>query len=117
MNAAVGMSIEVGWQVLGSDGGRIGTVEELGPDYFEVDHGVLFRRAIFVPTAAVTGIESSAGRVHINRRSDEIDGLGWDTAPRFEPVPRVAEDSAFERAFPSAMAGRTMATSEPTGES
>ena len=56
---------EVGWELVGGDGERIATVDEVGPGYVLVRKGVVRRRDIYVPIAAITRVDPDEGTVSI----------------------------------------------------
>ncbi len=72
-------SISNGWDVYGSDGDKIGDVNEVGSNYVLVTKGFLFTKDVYIPTAAITGIEQD--RVYVNFTKDQVDTLGYDQPP------------------------------------
>ncbi len=72
-------SISNGWDVYGSDGDKIGDVNEVGSNYVLVTKGFLFTKDIYIPTSAVTGVEQD--RVYVNFTKDQVDTLGYDQPP------------------------------------
>ena len=72
-------SVQVGWDVYGSDGEKIGDVGDVGANYLMVTKGFLFTKDIYIPTSAITSIDQD--RVYINVAKGQIDGMGWDQAP------------------------------------
>jgi hypothetical protein len=94
--------IEPGWEVYGSDGERIGTVDEtVGDSTDDIFNGLaivsgLFAKARYVPAEQVG--EITDGRVELRIPSEAADSLG-----EYEEPPTTAEilpesASAFERA-------------------
>ncbi|MDP9379227.1 MAG: DUF2382 domain-containing protein [Chloroflexota bacterium] len=71
--------VQNGWDVYGSDGEKIGDVNDVGPNYLLVTKGFLFTKDIYIPPSAITGIEQD--RVYINVAKDQVDSMGWDQAP------------------------------------
>ena len=71
--------IQVGWDVYGSDGDKIGDVSDIGDNYLLLTKGFLFTKDIYVPFSAVTGTDQD--RVYLNVSKDQIENMGWDQAP------------------------------------
>ena len=71
--------IAYGWDVVGSDGDKIGDVAAIQPHYISVEKGFLFKTDIFVPTSAITSVENK--KVYLNVTKDEIENQGWDREP------------------------------------
>jgi hypothetical protein len=93
--------IEPGWEVYGSDGERIGTVDEtVGDSTDDIFNGLAivsgpFAKSRYVPAEQVAGITD--GRVELRIPSDAADSLA-----EYEEPPTTAEilpesASAFER--------------------
>lgn len=71
--------VQRGWTVYGRDGKKIGDVDEVTPTYLRLRKGLIFKKDIYVPTAAVRQLRGN--EVHLSAQSSEIEALGWDTAP------------------------------------
>lgn len=71
--------IQNGWDVYGSDGEKIGNVEEVGSAYLLVLTGFFSTKNIYVPTDAIVGIQND--RVFIGVSKHQMEGLGWDQPP------------------------------------
>ncbi len=71
--------IQSGWDVYGSDGDKIGDVNEVGSNYVLVTKGLLFTKDVYIPTSTITGIEHD--RVYVNFTKDQVDTLGYDQPP------------------------------------
>ena len=72
-------SIQPGWDVIGSDGSKVGDVAEVAPNYLLVTKGTIFVKDIYIPTSAIESLDD--GRVHLNVPKDGIEDLGWDEPP------------------------------------
>jgi hypothetical protein len=68
-----------GWTVYGAEGGKIGEVDEVHPTYLKLRKGLLFKKDVYVPTAAISRLRGD--EVHLSAREDDVDALGWDTPP------------------------------------
>jgi hypothetical protein len=71
--------VQKGWSVIGADGKKIGEIDEVQPSYLKLHKGFLFKKDIYVPTAAVGQLRGE--EVHLTVRESEIESLGWDTPP------------------------------------
>ena len=76
-NAAESL-IQRGWTVRANDGRDIGSVAEVGVDYFRVDRGVL-SRDLYVPVESVANIRDRV--VFLNLSNAEVDAAGWEQEP------------------------------------
>jgi uncharacterized protein (TIGR02271 family) len=76
--------IQPGWAVYGSDGAKIGEVNDLGPNYVLVSKGMLFPKDTYIPSSAITAIR--ADYIELNVSKDQIDSLSWDRPPTEEAV-------------------------------
>jgi len=74
--------IQEGSDVYGSDGEKIGSVSEIGPNHFVVKKGWLFTSDIYIPSSAISGVEQE--RVQLNVTKEEITRGGWDRPPADE---------------------------------
>lgn len=68
-----------GWSVIGADGKKIGDVDEVYPTYLKLRKGLIFKKDIYVPNAAVRQLRGD--EVHLDVPESEIEALGWDTPP------------------------------------
>ena len=73
--------VSSGWDVYGSDGEKIGTVDEVGQDYLLVRKGLIFTTDVYVPHNAITQIDADQTAAFINVPKDAIDSQGWNDAP------------------------------------
>src|SRR5919112_5630344 len=71
--------INVGDDVYGSDGDKVGTVAEVQPGYLVVEKGFFFPTDYYIPTSAVAS--ASDGQVYLNLAKDAALNSGWDTVP------------------------------------
>jgi hypothetical protein len=73
--------ISSGWEVYGSDNDKIGTVDEVGPDYIVVRKGLIFTKDIFVPHSAIERLDTNQTAVFLNVPKSQIEEMGWDDVP------------------------------------
>ena len=81
--------INVGDDVYGSDGDKVGTVAEVQSGYLVVEKGFFFPTDYYIPTSAVA--RAGDGQVQLNVAKDAALNSGWDTVP--EVVPTGMTDS------------------------
>ena len=71
--------IDNGWDVVTSDGEKLGDVEEVHPHYLVVGKGLIFHSERYVPVSTITDVADN--KVYINVSKAEVDRQGWDTIP------------------------------------
>jgi len=71
--------INVGDDVYGSDGDKVGTVAEVQSGYIVVEKGFFFPTDYYIPTSAVAS--ASGGQVYLNTTKDAALNSGWDVVP------------------------------------
>jgi uncharacterized protein (TIGR02271 family) len=71
--------INVGDDVYGSDGDKVGTVAEVQSSYIVVEKGFFFPTDYYIPTSAIAS--ASDGQVNLNVAKDAALNSGWDTVP------------------------------------
>jgi len=76
--------INVGDDVYGSDGDKVGTVAEVQPSYIVVEKGFFFPTDYYIPMSAVTS--AGDGQVTLNVVKDAALNSGWDTVPDADAV-------------------------------
>ena len=70
-------NIRVGADVLGSEGDKLGTVNQVGPDFIVVEKGFLLTKDLYIPTSAVTTVDTEC-RVLLSVPKDQVENMGWD---------------------------------------
>jgi uncharacterized protein (TIGR02271 family) len=71
--------IQVGTDVYGSDGDKVGTVAEVQPTYLVVEKGFFFPTDYYIPMTAITQVQD--GQVVLNVSKDTALHSGWETIP------------------------------------
>jgi hypothetical protein len=95
--------VDTNWSVYGADLRKVGTVDDVQPDYLVVRKGVFFRRPRYIPVSTIFNIDRQC--VYINVSLKDIEDRGWDRLPDRPP-------SNGESAEPSGQqAGSTTASS------
>lgn len=102
MNSSYASQVNIGTDVYGSDDDKIGSVADIGPNYFIVEKGFLFTTDMYVPMTAIAS--ATEDRIYLNVAKDQVDQQGWDEPP--------AAPSAMEPMGPGTMAG---SMGEPLG--
>jgi hypothetical protein len=72
---------EVGTLVFGSDGEEIGEITDVGPGYFQVKKGLIFRKDVYLPLTSITGAALGGDGVTINLTKEEIENGDWSEPP------------------------------------
>jgi uncharacterized protein (TIGR02271 family) len=71
--------IVTGTEVFGSDGGKVGTVAEVQPNYIVVEKGFFFPTDYYIPSSAIATYDN--GQIYLNVAKDAALHSGWDTIP------------------------------------
>jgi uncharacterized protein (TIGR02271 family) len=87
--------INIGDDVYGSDGDKVGTVAEVQSSYLVVEKGFFFPTDYYIPTSAVAS--ASDGQVYLNVTKDAALNSGWDTVPDTGTVLTGVETSTSGR--------------------
>jgi hypothetical protein len=82
--------IENGFDVHGSDGPKIGRIDELGPGYVVVTNGLFARTELFVPIQAISDVDPHARAVRLTVAADSVDEMRWD-----EPLVDASADGGW----------------------
>ena len=75
------VTVQTGWDVLGSDGESIGNVAEVGANYVRVEKGLIFVKDIYIPVSAISQIDPADEALWLNIPKDDIESMGWDNLP------------------------------------
>ena len=73
--------IQAGWDAIGADDQKIGTIQDVGTNFLLIEKGLIFVNDIYVPSRAVTSIDVNRGCVYLNVRKDDVDAQGWTSPP------------------------------------
>ncbi|MBA3275647.1 MAG: DUF2382 domain-containing protein [Chloroflexia bacterium] len=68
-----------GMDVQGSDGEKVGSVQDVQGDYVVVSKGFFFPTDYYIPVSAITNADE--GNVYLNVTKDEALNQGWDQVP------------------------------------
>lgn len=90
--------IAYGWDVVGSDGDKIGSIAAIQPHYISVEKGFLFKEDIFIPTSAINSVRDDT--VFLNVTKDQIENEDWGREP--EMTDRHHEALAYNEELRSA---------------
>jgi len=71
--------VQVGNDVFGSDGDKVGSVSEVQPTYLVVEKGFFFPTDYYIPLSAITHVTD--GQVFLNVSKDTALHSGWETIP------------------------------------
>lgn len=73
-----GWPIEIGMEVLGADGEKVGVVQHLQRHHVVVEKGWLFHTDYEIPLAKVTAVDE---KVHLAMTRQQLQNGGWDEGP------------------------------------
>jgi uncharacterized protein (TIGR02271 family) len=97
MGTKTATPIQLGWDVFGSDGEKIGTIAAVENNYFIIEKGFIFTEDVFVPTSAISRVE--ADNVHLYLTKSQVETQDW-SAPPVEDIDyaaRAADGDVLER--------------------
>ena len=72
-------SVQIGNDVYGSDGDKVGSVAEVHPSYVVVEKGFFFPTDYYIPLSAISQVRD--GQVVLNVSKDTALHSGWETIP------------------------------------
>lgn len=73
------INLTAGMDVKGSDGEKVGSVQDVQGDYVVVSKGFFFPQDYYIPTSAITSADEK--NVYLNVTKDDALNQGWDQAP------------------------------------
>ena len=85
--------INVGDDVYGSDGDKVGTVAEVQSGSLVVEKGFFFPTDYYIPTSAIAS--ASDGQVSLSTTRDAALNSGWDTVPDVVPTGMTESGTVF----------------------
>ena len=100
--------IDNGWDVVTSDGEKIGDVDEVHPHYLVVSKGWLFPTERYVPVSTITNVEDNT--VHLSVSKSEVDNQGWDTIPDIADMTSTTNSSTMDTTDTSRMTDTSQMT-------
>jgi uncharacterized protein (TIGR02271 family) len=80
--------VNIGDDVYGSDGDKVGTVAEVQPSYIVVEKGFFFPTDYYIPLSAIAS--ASGGQVYLNTTRDAALNSGWDAVPDVQTTTATA---------------------------
>jgi hypothetical protein len=86
-----------GDEVYGGDGGKVGKIVSVRPNFLVVEKGFFFSTDYYIPVSAVSTYESN--KIYLTVSKDEALNQGWDK----EPVDESMVDPATMGAAPTNM--------------
>lgn len=73
------IQLQQGWDVIGSDGEKVGDIDAVEADHIVVRKGFFFPSDHYIPLNAISSAEE--GAVYLNVTKDDAMNQSWDTAP------------------------------------
>jgi uncharacterized protein (TIGR02271 family) len=93
--------IQVGDDVYGNDGEKIGSVAEVQSSYLVIEKGFFFPTDYYIPVTAITQVGD--GQVMLNVSKDAALHSGWDTVPDATTVGIGQTDTVYTDVVETAM--------------
>jgi hypothetical protein len=93
-------TIEIGWDVVGSDDQKIGSVNEIGEGFVLVRQGHIFAKDIYIPTDAITAADVDRRTVVINIPKAAAENMGWNSPPEVA-LPPIGSTPGMTPAAPA----------------
>ncbi|MFN8665103.1 MAG: PRC and DUF2382 domain-containing protein [Thermomicrobiales bacterium] len=103
--------VQIGDDVYGNDGDKVGTVADVQPTYLVVEKGFFFPTDYYIPFSAITQVND--GQVVLNVSKDTALHSGWDTVPEATNDAIMTGDRGWDLASEVAATDRVLA--EDTG--
>ena len=103
-------SVQVGDEVYGSDGDKLGRVVSANADYLVVEKGWFFPTDYYIPVAAVHGVD--AGKIYLNVTKDAALDQGWDVEPTISETVAPLETTATTGLSTASSGARTTALTD-----
>ncbi|MDQ2652158.1 MAG: DUF2382 domain-containing protein, partial [Chloroflexota bacterium] len=94
--------MQIGNDVYGSDGDKVGTVAEVHPTYIVVEKGFFFPTDYYIPLNAITQVAD--GQIVLNVSKDTALHSGWET------IPVTTSDAVMTDTNTSAVTGTDIVT-------
>lgn len=97
MSTKIATPPQLGWDVFGSDGEKIGTIAALESNYFIIEKGFFFTEDVFVPMSAISHVEDDS--VHLFMTKPQVEAEEW-SAPPVEDIDysaRATDGDTLER--------------------
>ncbi|MBA3275436.1 MAG: DUF2171 domain-containing protein, partial [Chloroflexia bacterium] len=73
------LNLTSGMDVQGSDGEKVGSVQDVQGDYVVVSKGFFFPTDYYIPVSAITSADGD--NVYLNVTKDQALNQGWDQVP------------------------------------
>ncbi len=86
--------LKAGWAILGNDGRRFGTVQQVGQNYILASRPGLLGH-LYVPASHVANVEHEV--VHLNLAKGEADAMGWEQPPRDQDALETSPEADLHR--------------------
>lgn len=86
--------LKPGWLVIGNDGGRVGSIREVGQNYVLTSTSGL-AHDLYVPASAIANVDDEV--VHLSVRERDVAGMGWEQQPRDDDAPTSSTETDLHR--------------------
>jgi len=86
--------LQPGWEVVGNDERRVGTIREVGQNYVLTSTSSL-GRDVYVPASAIANVENEV--VYLNVPQRDVAAMGWAQPPRNDDAPTTSPETDLHR--------------------
>jgi hypothetical protein len=83
-----------GWAVVGNDGGRVGTIRDVGQNYILTSTTGL-ASALYIPASAVANVDDEV--VHLSVSHRDVAEMGWEQPPRDDDALATSPETDLHR--------------------
>jgi hypothetical protein len=107
--------VRSGWKVVGSDGGKVGEVQDVRESHLVVEHGLINKQTLYVPVSEVTEVRDDS--VVLGIEAGRAGEMGWHVRPGTDqpggPAPRRSGGDMTTMTGAGYGAGGTVASAGP----
>ena len=86
--------LKAGWLVVGNDGGRVGTIKDVGQNYLLTSTSGL-GRSLYIPASAIANVGDEV--VHLSVAHRDVAEMGWEQPPRDDDSLSTSPESDLHR--------------------
>ena len=82
--------LKPGWAVVGNDGGRLGTIKDVGQNYVLISPG-----GLYVPASAIANVNGEVVQLNVTRA--DAAQMGWRQPPRTDDPLETSPEPELNR--------------------
>ncbi|HUX86034.1 MAG TPA: DUF2171 domain-containing protein [Chloroflexota bacterium] len=102
-------SVEPGWEIVGTNGQKVGKVDEIGGDYLMTKKGFIFTHDVFIPFNAVA--EILPNQVKLNVPAHQVGQENWSQPPL--AVSQQPSSTKYATTAPTNVSSSTVPVGQP----